>query len=73
VKHNIRRVQIARQAAEVEWSQIEKYYLLFYLTIIVTFKMVYKYYLYLIIFSMSITLRLLLSRNIVRVPEGAVE
>jgi hypothetical protein len=27
VKHNIRRVQIARQAAEVEWSQIRDSYL----------------------------------------------
>ena len=36
MKHNIRRVQIARQAAEESVPQVRKFYLLFYLTIIVT-------------------------------------
>lgn len=36
MKQNIRRVQIARQAAEKLVPQVRKFYLLFYLTIIVT-------------------------------------
>lgn len=40
---------------------------------IITVKMVYKHYVYLSVFFMSTTLRLLLSRNIVGVLESAAE